>query len=137
MPIYLASNTHRRARIWSSDRNCRTIFVVYATASPRKALDLGAKATINQRFRRTRRGHGDVTPSSLPLGPGSPVMFAGDRFRIATMDSAVGSGERRCVLRPPGDPGANSWRALKWPVLPLCLFSLPNPALLAISRKSG
>ena len=37
MPIYWRSNIHRRATIWSSDRNCRTIFVVYATASVRRA----------------------------------------------------------------------------------------------------
>src|SRR5262249_7015816 len=105
MPIYWPSNTHRRARIWSSARNCRTIFVVYASASPLRPLDLKAKARTNQRLRRTRRGHGDVTPSSLPLGPGCPVMFSCDRL------SHRNNGQRRrlggaAVCAPPaGGPG--------------------------------
>src|SRR6516165_122150 len=43
MPIYSVSNIHRRARIWSSARNCRTISYVYAIASVRRAHWLDRK----------------------------------------------------------------------------------------------
>src|SRR6516225_10189498 len=43
MPISSVSSIRRRARIWSSARNCRTIFYVYATASVRRARRLDRK----------------------------------------------------------------------------------------------
>src|SRR5262245_36597300 len=105
MPIYLASNTHRRARIWSSGRNCRTIFVVYASASPLRPLDLTAKARNNRRLRRTRRGHGDVTPSSLPFEPGCPVMFACDRLPHRNNGQRRRLGGAAVCVPPAGRPG--------------------------------
>src|SRR6185295_18498777 len=61
-------------------RNCRVISVVYAIASCTGHAGLIEKDLANQRLRRTRRGHGDVTPSSLPLVPVCPVMLRRDRF---------------------------------------------------------
>ncbi len=83
-------------------------------------IGLTAKVRANQGLRHTRRGHGDVTPSSLPFAPICPVCCACDQhFAVAARTGTVGSGSGG-AHPPAGHPGANYWRALLWPALRLC-----------------